>query len=113
VGLYGNFGQANYSAAKLGIVGFSNTLAIEGAKKNIFVNTIAPNAGTRMTATVMPPEMVIFITDGPMATATFFLLIYLTLIRFNKMQFCFNFLGGSFETWLRRSIGLLFGSWGE
>ena len=58
VGLYGNFGQANYSAAKLGIVGFSNTLAIEGAKKNILVNSIAPNAGTRMTATVMPPEMV-------------------------------------------------------
>ncbi|KAI3641217.1 hypothetical protein MIR68_000689 [Amoeboaphelidium protococcarum] len=58
VGLYGNFGQANYSAAKAGLIGFSNTLAIEGAKKNIIVNTIAPNAGTAMTATVMPPEMV-------------------------------------------------------
>lgn len=58
VGLYGNFGQANYSAAKLGTVGFSNTLAIEGAKNNIIVNTIAPNAGTRLTATVMPPEAV-------------------------------------------------------
>ncbi|KAJ3016804.1 bifunctional hydroxyacyl-CoA dehydrogenase/enoyl-CoA hydratase fox2 [Thoreauomyces humboldtii] len=58
VGLYGNFGQANYSAAKAGIVAFSNTLALEGARANINVNTIAPNAGTRMTATVMPPEMV-------------------------------------------------------
>lgn len=58
VGLYGNFGQTNYSAAKSGLIGFSNTLAIEGAKANIIVNTIAPNAGTAMTATVMPPEMV-------------------------------------------------------
>ncbi|KAL0078035.1 hypothetical protein J3Q64DRAFT_1825042 [Phycomyces blakesleeanus] len=58
VGLYGNFGQTNYSAAKLGIVGLTKTLAIEGQRKNILVNVIAPNAGTRMTATVMPPEMV-------------------------------------------------------
>ncbi|KAJ3116024.1 hypothetical protein HDU96_010562 [Phlyctochytrium bullatum] len=58
VGLYGNFGQANYSAAKAGVIAFSNTLALEGRKSNIIVNTIAPNAGTRMTATVMPPEMV-------------------------------------------------------
>lgn len=58
VGLYGNFGQTNYSAAKAGLIAFSNTLALEGRKSNIIVNTIAPNAGTRMTATVMPPEMV-------------------------------------------------------
>ena len=44
--------------AKLGTVAFSNSLALEGARSNIVVNTIAPNAGTRMTATVMPPEMV-------------------------------------------------------
>jgi len=57
-GIYGNFGQANYSAAKLSLLGFAKTLAIEGASKNIFVNTIAPMAGSRMTETVMPPELV-------------------------------------------------------
>ncbi|KAI9704753.1 MAG: bifunctional hydroxyacyl-CoA dehydrogenase/enoyl-CoA hydratase fox2 [Candelina mexicana] len=57
-GIYGNFGQANYAAAKLGILGFSRALAREGAKYNIYVNTIAPNAGTNMTRTIMPEEMV-------------------------------------------------------
>ncbi|KAI9774629.1 MAG: bifunctional hydroxyacyl-CoA dehydrogenase/enoyl-CoA hydratase fox2 [Geoglossum simile] len=57
-GIYGNFGQSNYAAAKLGILGFSRAAAREGAKYNIYVNTIAPNAGTNMTRTIMPEEMV-------------------------------------------------------
>ncbi|KAK4180838.1 hypothetical protein QBC36DRAFT_384008 [Triangularia setosa] len=57
-GIYGNFGQANYAAAKCAILGFSRALALEGAKYNIFVNTIAPNAGTAMTKTILPEELV-------------------------------------------------------
>jgi len=55
-GLYGNFGQANYSAAKMGIVGLSKTLAQEGGKYDIKCNVIAPVAKSRMTETIMPPE---------------------------------------------------------
>ncbi|MBG53537.1 MAG: 3-oxoacyl-ACP reductase [Rhodobiaceae bacterium] len=55
-GLYGNFGQTNYGAAKLGVVGFINTLKLEGQKDNIRCNALAPVAYTRMTSNLMPPE---------------------------------------------------------
>ncbi len=68
-GLYGNFGQTNYGAAKLGLVGLMNTLKLEGAKDNIKVNAIAPVAATRMTENLMPPAMLSmlkpeFVTPG-------------------------------------------------
>jgi NAD(P)-dependent dehydrogenase (short-subunit alcohol dehydrogenase family) len=56
-GLFGNFGQSNYSAAKLGLVGLINTLAREGAKYNIKANAVAPIAATRMTEDILPPEV--------------------------------------------------------
>jgi NAD(P)-dependent dehydrogenase (short-subunit alcohol dehydrogenase family) len=55
-GLYGNFGQSNYSAAKMALVGLMQTLALEGAKQNIRVNCLAPTAATAMTEGLMPPE---------------------------------------------------------
>jgi NAD(P)-dependent dehydrogenase (short-subunit alcohol dehydrogenase family) len=56
-GLYGNFGQANYGAAKLALVGLMQTLSIEGAKNDIRVNALAPTAATRMTEDLFPPAM--------------------------------------------------------
>jgi NAD(P)-dependent dehydrogenase (short-subunit alcohol dehydrogenase family) len=56
-GLYGNFGQTNYSTAKMGLVGFGQTLALEGEKYNIKTNIIAPVAASRMTESLMPPPV--------------------------------------------------------
>ncbi len=57
-GMYGNFGQSNYGAAKMAVLGLMNTLVIEGAKNNVRINALAPTAGTRMTEDLMPEEIV-------------------------------------------------------
>jgi hypothetical protein len=56
-GLYGNFGQTNYSAAKMGLVGLMNTLKLEGEKYDLKVNTVAPIAATRLTEDILPPDL--------------------------------------------------------
>lgn len=56
-GIYGNFGQSNYGGAKLAVVGFMNALRLEGQKYNVLINALAPVAGTRMTESLMTPEM--------------------------------------------------------
>jgi NAD(P)-dependent dehydrogenase (short-subunit alcohol dehydrogenase family)/acyl dehydratase/putative sterol carrier protein len=56
-GLYGNFGQTNYSAAKMGLLGLMNTLKLEGEKYDVKVNAVAPLAGTRLTEDVIPPDL--------------------------------------------------------
>jgi NAD(P)-dependent dehydrogenase (short-subunit alcohol dehydrogenase family) len=72
-GLFGNFGQANYSAAKLGLVGLINTLAQEGAKYNIKANAVAPIAATRMTQDILPPEVFAKLTPDYVAPVVAYL----------------------------------------
>ena len=72
-GIYGNFGQANYGAAKLGVVGLMNTLCIEGAKNNIQINCIAPTAATRMTEDLLTEDMLAKIQPEYVTPAAVFL----------------------------------------
>jgi NAD(P)-dependent dehydrogenase (short-subunit alcohol dehydrogenase family) len=72
-GLYGNFGQSNYGAAKTGLIGLMNVLQIEGAKHDIRVNALSPGAATRMTEGLMPAEMLALMTPEAVTPAALFL----------------------------------------
>lgn len=72
-GLYGNFGQSNYGAAKLGLVGLTNTLKLELIKYGIRVNALAPVAATRMTDDIMPPQMLDLLTPESVSPAVLYL----------------------------------------
>src|SRR5438034_6405070 len=73
-GLFGNFGQANYGAAKSGMIGLMNVLAEEGRKNNIRVNTISPTAATRMTEERLPPQALALMNPEAITPAVEFLL---------------------------------------
>lgn len=73
-GMFGNFGQANYGAAKAGIVGLMNVLAEEGRKSNIRVNTISPTAATRMTEGLIPPDVLALMKPESITPAVMYLL---------------------------------------
>jgi len=72
-GLFGNFGQANYGAAKMALVGLMQTLALEGEKYNVRVNCLAPTAATRMTEDIMPPEVLKLLTPESVTPGVLFL----------------------------------------
>ena len=72
-GIYGNFGQTNYGAAKMGLVGFMNSLALEGQKYGIRVNSLAPVAATRMTEDVMPENVLALLQPEAVTPAVIFL----------------------------------------
>ncbi len=72
-GLYGNFGQANYGSAKMGVIGLMNTLAQEGAKYNIRISALAPTAGTRMTEGLIPEEAFALLTPETVTPAVLYM----------------------------------------
>jgi len=104
-GIYGNFGQTNYSAAKLGLYGFSNTVAIEGAKYNINSNTIAPIAASRLTEDILPPPILEMLKPEYVAP----LVLYLCHESSDKTGGLFE-VGGGWAAELRRerAIGGIF-----
>lgn len=92
-GAYGNFGQTNYGAAKMGIVGLMNCVCQEGARYGILANTIIPTAGTRLTATVMPPDVVDRVKPEYVAP----MVIYMCSEKFQESGKIFTAGGGYFS----------------
>jgi NAD(P)-dependent dehydrogenase (short-subunit alcohol dehydrogenase family) len=104
-GLYGNFGQSNYGAAKLALVGLMQTLGLEGVKNNVRVNCLAPSAGTRMLDGLMPDEMSRTLSPGSVSPGV------LALVADdapNRMILCAG--GGSYErAYIPMTRGILAG----
>ncbi|WP_084616349.1 SDR family NAD(P)-dependent oxidoreductase [Marinomonas sp. S3726] len=71
-GMYGNFGQSNYGAAKMAVLGLMNTLVIEGKKHNILVNALAPTAATRMTQDLLPQSVLDMLRQGSLRLSHLF-----------------------------------------
>lgn len=72
-GIYGNFGQTNYGAGKMGLVGFMNSLCLEGHKYGIHVNALAPIAATRMTEDLLPPDVLAQLDPSAVTPAVIFM----------------------------------------
>ncbi len=92
-GLYGNFGQANYCAAKMGLVGLMNSISFEGMKYNIKCNTIAPVAASRMTEDVFPPDLAEKLKPEFVAP----IVLYLASEKNQDTKMIFNCAGGWFS----------------
>ncbi|PKL37251.1 MAG: serine/threonine protein kinase [Spirochaetae bacterium HGW-Spirochaetae-1] len=106
VGLYGNFGQANYASAKMGLIGLMNVLKLETAKNNIRINTIAPNAVTRMTSSIFPPNLAELLKPEYITP----LLLYLASEENNDNGMIFNCFSGYYSrTAIVCSKGVLLG----
>lgn len=106
-GLYGNFGQANYGAAKMGIIGLTDTLAKEGAKHNIRVNSVLPVAKTRMNASLLPEPLLDILDPSHCAPLT----TYLSHASCNANGCCYEAGGGWFsKVRIQRSVGVILGS---
>jgi NAD(P)-dependent dehydrogenase (short-subunit alcohol dehydrogenase family) len=101
-GLWGNFGQTNYSAAKMAQIGMMNTLKIEGAKYGIRVNAIAPVAKSRLTETVMPPDVLAKLQPDPISQ----LVVYLCSEACAETGAIYECGGGWFtRSWLVQHVG--------
>ena len=92
-GLYGNFGQSNYAAAKMGVCGLMNVLKLEGAKYNIKTNTIAPVAASRLTEGIIPPD--VFEKMKPEYVTP--IVIYLCSKQCNESGYIYNAAVGKFS----------------